>query len=57
MAEPPNRRPLLTVVILLVVAIVTVFVFMQLRSLTSRPEASGAGGVGVDAKTNAANHP
>jgi hypothetical protein len=57
MAEPPNRRPLLTVVILLVVALVTGFVFMQLSSQSSRPEASGAGGVGVDAATNSANHP
>jgi hypothetical protein len=55
MAEPRNGNPMLTVIVLVVVALIAGFVFLQLNSHSNRPEASGAGGVGVDAATNTAN--
>jgi hypothetical protein len=55
MADPRNGNPVLTVIVILVVALAAAVTFMQLNHHSNRPEASGAGGVGVDAATNAAN--
>ena len=55
MDDPRNGNPIVTVLVILVVALAAAFTFTHLNHLSSRPEASGMGGVGADATANQAN--
>jgi hypothetical protein len=55
MPDSRDGNPVATLLILVIVSLIAAFVFLHLNRQTRRPEASGLGGVGVDAATNAAN--
>jgi hypothetical protein len=50
-----DGNPVVTIIVLLVVGAAAAGTFVELNHRSSRPEASGAGGVGADATANMAN--